>query len=214
MSTVDKPCDPHEPSQPPAGDDACSPDHGGATVVNNGLVNIGDVTLFDGLHLLSDNVVLNDLDAGGIANDVLGNVLSDNTVGDVLSHNAIANVVSSILSGDGILDNLFGGNPTAVAGVAESGEGDANGVIANTGILSGDGDFLNGLLSGNNLLSAELLNHISGADDLLGGILNESAASAPVFANMEHVLDQLVSSHLLFDVDTVHLNDLVQDVIT
>ena len=118
MSSVDKPCDSHEPSQPPAGDDACSPGDGDTTVINNGLVNTGDVSLFNGLHLLSDNVILNDLDAGGIANGVLGNVLSDNTVGDVLSHNAVANVVASILSGDGILDNLFGGNTTAVAGVA------------------------------------------------------------------------------------------------
>ena len=75
--------------------------------------------LLNDLHLLSDNVILKNIDVGGIANNVLGNVLSGNTVGDVLSGNAIANLTTNLLSGNDILNHVLSDNTTAILGVAD-----------------------------------------------------------------------------------------------
>ena len=119
------PCEPNTPPSEPC-EPGCS-GHGDTTTTNNGLINVGNVSALNGLHLLSDNVILQDIDVGGIANGALGNVLSGNTVGDVLSGNAIGNLTTNILSDNTFVSQLLSGNTTSILGVAESGDGDANG---------------------------------------------------------------------------------------
>jgi hypothetical protein len=200
-----------------------------SNIASNNLVGsvVGDIASDNNIVTAVKDVVSLDALGDGLLNDSpittlvsgIGDIGGNNILNGVLSGNHL-DIIEDIVDADGpVLSNLFSGDVTTVVADVLSPDvvtgllsGNAGSDVLDIDAVTAVSDVVSNVLSTTitdnivgadlaaGLIGGDLVDAVLGGDDLLGGLLSNNFVADTTIASVDHVLDQLVSSPLLFDI--------------